>query len=339
MLFKRIPQHKMIVYFTPIAIMLVLFLSIRSGSTSISTREIIGAFIAFDSNNITHHVVISSRLPRAVGAMMIGALLAMSGALMQGMTRNYLASPSIMSVSDGAGFVITLSFIFFSGMSSLQMVAASLIGSALGIGAVFGIASLIKDGLSPVKLAIIGTIIGTFLSSLSAALASYYQVSQTMSFWYNARIHQLNPELLVFSLPIAIIGVLLAISLANSISILALGEETSASLGQRKGIVKTLTMLAVMVMTGISVALVGKVGFVGLLVPHITRMLVGVEYKYVIPYAGIIGGIFLTLCDSLSLYINYPFETPIGVVTSILGAPFFLYLIKKKGVIHYRKAA
>ncbi|PGT76569.1 iron ABC transporter permease [Bacillus sp. AFS040349] len=316
---------------SPIVIVFVLFLSIRSGSTSISSADIFEAIFAFDANNVTHNIVITSRVPRAIGAMLIGALLAMSGALMQGMTRNYLASPSIMGVSDGAGFVITLAVIFLPGMSSLQMMMFSLIGSAVGVGIVFGLASLIRNGFSPVKLAIIGTIIGTFLSSLSAAFATYFQVSQTMSFWYNARLHQINPGLLLFSIPFATIGIILALFLSNSISILSLGEETSASLGQRKGIVKGLTILSVVIMTGISVALVGKIGFVGLIIPHITRFLIGRQYKIVIPIAGIFGGVFLTLCDSLSLYMNYPFETPVGVVTAIIGVPFFLYLIKTKG--------
>ncbi|WP_226528879.1 FecCD family ABC transporter permease [Metabacillus niabensis] len=316
---------------SPVAVILSLFLSIRSGSTPISYGDIMGAFLSYDSENMTHTIIMTSRLPRAIGAMVVGALLAMSGAIMQGMTRNYLASPSIMGVSDGAGFVITLAVIFLPSMSSLQMMVFSLVGSALGVGIVFGIASLIRNGLSPVKLAIIGTIIGTFFSSVSAALATYFQVSQTMSFWYNARIHQMNTDLLVFSLPFAGIGLLLALLLANSISVLSLGEETSAGLGQRKGMVKMFTILSVVMMTGISVALVGKVGFVGLIIPHITRFLIGGQYRSIIPCAGIIGGVFLTLSDSLSVYINYPYETPIGVVTAMIGVPFFLYLIKTKG--------
>ncbi|MCP3738157.1 FecCD family ABC transporter permease [Rossellomorea sp. BNER] len=335
-MYRTKTARRIILWLSPIGVVLALFLSIRSGSTNISTGEIINTIMSFNPENITHNIIVTSRIPRAIGTMLIGALLAMSGALMQGMTRNYLASPSIMGVSDGAGFVIILSIIFFPSMSSLQMMILSLAGSAIGVGIVFGIASLVRNGLSPVKLAIIGTIIGTFLSSLSAALASYFQVSQTMSFWFNARIHQINPELLYFTLPFALAGILLAIILSNSISILSLGEETSASLGQRKGVVKAFTMLAVVTMTGISVALIGKVGFVGLIIPHITRLLVGINYKWVIPCAGVIGGIFLTLSDCLSLYMNYPFETPVGVVTSIIGVPFFLYLIKTKGGAHHR---
>ncbi|MCR6109164.1 iron ABC transporter permease [Bacillus sp. A301a_S52] len=321
---------------SPITIILVMFLSILSGSTVIHPIDVIEAFLLFDSDNVTHTIIMTSRMPRAVGAMLIGALLAMSGALMQGMTRNYLASPSIMGVSDGAAFAITLSVIFLPALTSLQMVMLSLVGSAIGTGVVFGIASLVRNGLSPVKMAIIGTIIGTFFSSVSAALATYFQVSQTMSFWYNARIHQMSPELLWFTIPFAVAGILLALALANSVTILSLGDETAVGLGQRKGLIKALTMLSVVIMTGISVALIGKVGFVGLIIPHITRFFTGTDYRWVIPCSAVIGGIFLTLSDSLSLYINYPFETPIGVVTAMIGVPFFLYLIKTRGVGSHR---
>ncbi|WP_374717860.1 FecCD family ABC transporter permease [Neobacillus sp.] len=332
----KMPVHKIILFLSPIGILLSIFLSVRSGSTYISTGQIVEAVVLFDPENITHAVIMTSRIPRAVGSMVIGALLAMSGAIMQGMTRNYLASPSIMGVSDGAAFVITLSLIFLPSMTSLEKMILSLVGSSLGVGIVLGLASLVRNGLSPVRLAIIGTIIGTFFSSLSAALASYFQISQTMSFWYNARLHQINPDLLVFSIPFAAVGVLLALALSNSITILSFGDEVSISLGQRRGLVKILAMLAVVMMTGISVALVGKIGFVGLMIPHISRFLVGIDYKWVIPCSGIIGGIFLTLCDVISIYVNYPFETPIGVVTSIIGVPFFLYLIKTRGGANYR---
>ncbi|QBZ26729.1 Fe-bacillibactin uptake system FeuB [Bacillus cereus] len=250
---------------------------------------------------------------------------------MQGMTRNYLASPSIMGVTDGAAFVITLSMIFLPGMSSIGMVACSMIGSALGAGIVFGFGSLLQNGLSPVRLAIIGTVIGTFLSSVSAAMASYFQISQNVSFWFNAKLDQVDPNIIKITIPFGIIGIILALLISKSITILSLGEEVSINLGQRTKLVKAMAILSVIFLTGTAVALVGKVGFVGLIIPHITRFIIGVDYKWILPCAGVIGGVFLALCDVLSRFINYPFETPIGVVTSLIGIPFFLYLIRTRG--------
>ncbi|PGR47561.1 FecCD family ABC transporter permease [Bacillus thuringiensis] len=315
----------------PILILFTVILSILYGAKSIDAETVWNALFHFDSSDVNHNIIITSRLPRVVAALLVGAFLAISGALMQGMTRNYLASPSIMGVTDGAAFVITLSMIFLPGMSSIGMVLCSMIGSALGAGIVFGFGSLLQYGLSPVRLAIIGTVIGTFLSSVSAAMASYFQISQNVSFWFNAKLDQVDPNIIKITIPFGIIGIILALLISKSITILSLGEEVSINLGQRTKLVKAMAILSVIFLTGTAVALVGKVGFVGLIIPHITRFIIGVDYKWILPCAGVIGGVFLALCDVLSRFVNYPFETPIGVVTSLIGIPFFLYLIRTRG--------
>ncbi|MGX5361482.1 FecCD family ABC transporter permease [Bacillus cereus] len=315
----------------PILILFTIILSILYGAKSIDAETVWNALFHFDSSDVNHNIIITSRLPRVVAALLVGAFLAISGALMQGMTRNYLASPSIMGVTDGAAFVITLSMIFLPGMSSIGMVVCSMIGSALGAGIVFGFGSLLQNGLSPVRLAIIGTVIGTFLSSVSAAMASYFQISQNVSFWFNAKLDQVDPNIIKITIPFGIIGIILALLISKSITILSLGEEVSINLGQRTKLVKAMAILSVIFLTGTAVALVGKVGFVGLIIPHITRFIIGVDYKWILPCAGVIGGVFLALCDVLCRFINYPFETPIGVVTSLIGIPFFLYLIRTRG--------
>ncbi|MCK1986170.1 MULTISPECIES: FecCD family ABC transporter permease [Peribacillus] len=315
----------------PLLICFSIVLSILYGAKNIDSMTVWNAIFHYDSSNVDHTIIMASRLPRVLGALLVGAFLAISGALMQGMTRNYLASPSIMGVTDGSAFVITLCMVFAPGMSSFQMILFSMLGSALGAGIVFGFGSLLPNGLSPVRLAIIGTVIGTFLSSISAAIASYFQISQNVSFWYNSRLHQIDPNVLKLAIPCGMVGIILALFISKSITILSLGEEISINLGQRTKIVKAVALLSVICLTGIAVALVGKIGFVGLIIPHITRFLIGIDYKWIVPCAGVIGAVFLALCDVLSRFVNYPFETPIGVVTSLIGIPFFLYLIRTRG--------
>ncbi|MED0670008.1 iron ABC transporter permease [Aneurinibacillus aneurinilyticus] len=327
----RISLPVIILCISPLVIILTILVSILYGAKNIDADTVWEAIFSFDPGNVNHQIVMHSRLPRVIGALLIGAFLAISGALMQGMTRNYLASPSIMGVSDGSAFAITFCMIFMPNASSLDMIVYSLIGSAFGVSITFGLASLLPNGMTPVRMAIIGVIIGTFLSSVSAALASYFQVSQNVSFWYNARLHQINPDMIMFVIPFAVVGIAMAFFISRSITVLSLGEEMSISLGQRTLLVKLMATASVVILTGISVALAGKIGFVGLIIPHITRFLVGIDYRRIIPYAGILGGIFLALSDVLSRFLNYPFETPIGVVTSLFGVPFFLYLIRKRG--------
>lgn len=315
----------------PVLIVVVTLMSISMGTKSIALETIIDAIIRYDKENVDHQIIWSGRVPRALAVLFVGAFLATAGAIMQGVTRNFLASPSIMGVTDGSAFFITLAFVFLPGISSFNLVLLSMLGSLFGGALVFGFASIIKNGLSPVRLAIIGTVIGTFISSIGTAIAMYRQISQTITMWYNSKVHMVEMELIYLCVPIGMVGLILAISLARAVTITALGEDVAVGLGQDTRIVKLLSMLAVAILTGTAVALVGKIAFVGLIVPHIVRMLVGVDYRVIIPCSAVMGAFFLSGCDLISRYINFPFETPIGVVTALIGVPFFLYLIRRKG--------
>ncbi len=316
----------------PAAVLLMIVVSVLYGAKSISAGDAWDAFFRFDPGNVDHQIIRASRLPRVFGALLIGAFLAVSGALMQGMTRNYLASPSIMGVSDGSMFAVTAGMVLLPNTGSVSLIVLSMIGSAIGAGLVFGIAWMIPNGMSPVRLAILGTIIGTFLSGIAQAIASYYQISQGVSFWYNARLHQIDPHMIKLAIPFALVGLGLAIAVSKPVTLLSLGDDVSANLGVRIKLIKGLTMLAVVILTGVSVALAGKIAFVGLIVPHIARMLSRtVDYKWLVPVSGVLGGLFLAFCDVLARFVNSPFETPIGVVAALFGVPFFLYLIKTRG--------
>lgn len=328
---KKISKPMLILSISPIIIVLTVVLSILYGAKDIDINTIRDAFLNFDSTNVNHQIIMYSRLPRVISALLIGAFLAVSGALMQGVTRNYLASPSIMGVSDGSVFVVTICMIFFPEASSLSLIICSFIGSAIGALIIFGLASLLQNGMSPVRLAIIGTITGAFLSSISLALSTYFQVSQNISFWYNSKLHQITPDKIKFIIPFAIVGMIAAMAISKSITILSLGDEISISLGQRTRLIKIIAMTTVVILTGISVALAGKIVFIGLIIPHIIRFLIGSDYRWIIPCSAVTGAIFLALCDIVSRFLNYPFETPIGVVTSLIGVPFFLYLARTKG--------
>lgn len=306
-------------------------LSVRMGTKSIPKEVVFDAIFNFDESNVDHIIIRNNRLPRSTAVLVVGGFLAIAGSIMQGITRNYLASPSLMGVNDGSAFLITIAMVFYPGLSNGSLILVSIIGSVIGAVLVLGIGSSIKNGLSPVRLAIIGTIVGSFLSSLGSAIAMYFQVSQSISSWYNTKVHTVNSDLLKIIIPIGVIGIIVAIIIAKDITISSLGEDIAISLGQRTNIVKYLSMGAVVLLTATSVALVGKIAFVGLVIPNITRMIVGHDYKYIIPYSLIGGAFFLGLCDLLSRYIAFPFETPIGTVTAIIGVPFFLYMIKTKG--------
>ncbi|MFJ7736539.1 FecCD family ABC transporter permease [Lysinibacillus sp. NPDC097287] len=301
------------------------------GATNYSVSTIWKAFVHFDPTNMDHLIIRSSRIPRVLGALLVGAFIAISGALMQGMTRNYLASPDIMGVTDGSVFIITISMIFLPNLQPLTLIFFSFVGSIIGVAFVFGIAKIIPGGLTPISLVIIGTILGMFLNGISQALATYFQVSQNISFWYNTRLHQIDPVMIQWAVPFAIIGLVIALYVAKSVTAISLGDEVAQGLGINIVVMKVLTLVSVALLTGVSVALVGKVTFIGLVIPHITRFLIGEDYKRIIPFAGLFGALFFAWADVLSRAINPPFETPVGVITALVGVPYFLYLIRIKG--------
>lgn len=309
----------------------VLLLSLAYGTKALTWGDIAQALLAFQPDNVNHQIVWSTRLPRALAALGIGAALGVSGALMQGMTRNYLASPGIMGVSDGSVLVVTLLLLWLPDSSPLVRMLLSFIGSAAGAALVFGIGAWVPHGLSPVRLALLGTIIGTFLSSVAAALALFFQITQDISFWYHSRLHLVTLEQVAWAAPFLLGGLGLAFYGRRDISILALGDTMAVSLGQRLTRVRLLGAAAVVLLTGSAVALAGKIAFVGLMVPHLTRFWSGSDYQRLIPGTALSGALFLGLADIGSRFLNYPFETPIGVLTSLLGVPFFLYLTRKRG--------
>ncbi|MCZ8519586.1 MULTISPECIES: FecCD family ABC transporter permease [Paenibacillus] len=312
-------------------LLLTMLLSVMYGAKSMEAGRIAEAFLHFDAASVDHQIIMHSRLPRVIGALLVGAFLAVSGALMQGITRNDLASPSIMGITDGSAFAVTVCMVAMPYASSMGMILASFAGSLLSIAMVFGMASLLPGGMSPVRLAILGTLTGTFLSSAASAIAMYFQVSQNISFWYNARLHLMDPKLIVLAVPFAAAGLLIALGISKSITISALGDEMAVSLGQNTVRIKLLATLSVILLTGVSVAIGGRIGFVGLIIPHLTRFLTGLDYRHILPCSAVIGGVFLALCDVLSRFLNYPYEMPIGVVTAIIGVPYFLYLIRTRG--------
>ncbi|MED3928580.1 iron ABC transporter permease, partial [Priestia megaterium] len=163
------------------------------------------------------------------------------------------------------------------------------------------------------------------------AIGLKFNVAKEMNFWYAGGVSGIQMNQLKYAIPVIIIGIVISIFLSRSITILSLGDEVSTGLGQNTRIVRILGMIAVLLLTGAAVSIAGMIGFIGLVVPHITRFIVGIDYRYIIPCSAIIGAVLLLAADILGRMINPPFETPVGAVTALIGVPFFLYLARKEG--------
>lgn len=306
--------------------------SINFGASStLNYQDVWRAIFHFDPTNSSHVIIRELRLPRAIAAISVGAALAVSGAIMQGMTRNPLASPSIMGVTSGSSFLIAIALAALPGISYLGLMMFSFVGAGLGAALVFGISAMAKGGVTPVKLALVGSAITSLLSSLSTAIGIKFNVSKDISYWYAGGVSSIQPQHILFAIPFIIVGLILALILSRSISVLSLGEDVAKGLGQRTGYVQLLGTIAVLLLTGAAVSIAGMIGFVGLVIPHITRFLVGVDYRWIIPCSAILGGILLITADIIGRSVNPPFETPVSAITALIGVPFFLYLARKEG--------
>ncbi|MFE0557407.1 FecCD family ABC transporter permease [Paenibacillus sp. NPDC058910] len=305
--------------------------SIIYGASNIQLSTIWEAFVHFDAHSTSHQIIQRLRMPRALAAALIGGSLAVSGAIMQGMTRNALASPSIMGVTAGATFMMSIGFAFMESPSNTVLMLLSFAGAGLGAGLVLLIGSLSKRGLTPVKLALAGSAVTALLSSISSAIAIRFNVAKDISFWYAggvSGVQWVNVKLLI---PVAIVGLLIALALSRSITVMSLGEEVATGLGQKTGVVKFLGTLVVLLLTGAAVAVGGTIGFVGLVIPHIVRFIVGPDYRLIIPCSAVMGALLLVFADVGARMINPPFETPVGAITAVIGVPFFLYLARREG--------
>jgi iron complex transport system permease protein len=311
-----------------IATIILTMVSIVVGAADISLHTVWNAVFNFNPNSTQHQIVYQLRMPRALVAGLIGAALAVSGAIMQGMTRNPLASPGLMGVTAGSSFMIILAFAFFPEIRYHYLIIFSFIGATIGATIVYGTAALARGGLTPVGLALAGAAVSALLGSFGGAINILFELSQDLMFWYAGGVAGAKWIHVQLLLPLVAGGLLLALILSRSITILSLGEEVATGLGQRTFWVKALGSVIVLILTGAAVSTAGAVGFIGLVIPHITRYLVGVDYRWVIPCSAVLGGLLVVIADIGARMINPPFETPIGILTAMVGIPFFLYLAR-----------
>ncbi|WP_026342201.1 FecCD family ABC transporter permease [Paenibacillus fonticola] len=312
-------------------LLVVFFMSsIAFGQTPMTLGTVLDAFIHFDPASSDHIIIRTTRVDRAVIATVIGASLAISGTLMQALTRNPLASPSIFGINAGAVFFIVMAATFFSASSLLQYMWLAFLGAAVAAALVYFLGSLGGEGLSTLRIVLAGAAVSALFTSFTSGMLVISENSlQGVLFWLAGSVSGRTLDMLVPLLPFISGAGLLAFGLGNTINILTSGEEVAKGLGQRTTLVKLLMAAAIVVLAGGSVAIGGSIGFIGLIVPHIVRGLIGMDHRWVIPYSAVLGAGTLLLADIGSRFIIMPQEMPIGVMTAFLGAPFFIYLARR----------
>ena len=309
-------------------------LSISMGAKEISIQTIVkSVFQSSDDVNMT--IVRDVRMPRALAAVLVGGFLGVSGAIMQGVTRNPIADPSIMGITQGATFSIAIALVLQKMMpnviiGSFGLIIFAFLGASISGVLVYLISSRANKKVDPVKLALAGTALGTLLISLATAIAMYFNLSKELSFWISGGLVSAKWEGVKLLFVVGIIGVIAAMIMAPKITILSLGEEVAIGLGQKTNVIRAISIFIVIILTGASVSVAGNIVFVGLIIPQIVQGIVGSDYKYIIPGSLVLGGALLVYSDIIARMINPPYETPIGSLTALIGVPIFIYLVRKE---------
>ncbi|KAA9022010.1 FecCD family ABC transporter permease [Niallia endozanthoxylica] len=314
-----------------LVLLFMFFAAMVFGAADITIKDV---WLALTSSAVNSQISIirEIRLPREVAAIFVGAALAVSGAIMQGMTRNPLADPGLLGLSAGANAALAITIALIPHTNYFGMMVACFIGAAVGAALVFGISAMKKGGFSPFRIVLAGAAISAFLYAIAEWVGIYFKISKNVSMWTSGGMVGTTWGQLQIIVPFIVLGLLVSFFLSKQLTILSLNEEVAVGLGQKIATIKSILFIVIIILAGASVALVGKMAFVGLLIPHIVRAFVGTDYRYILPMSAILGAAFMLLADTLGRTINAPYETPIVAIVAFVGLPFFLIIVKKGGV-------
>ncbi|WP_411354674.1 FecCD family ABC transporter permease [Vibrio parahaemolyticus] len=298
---------------------------------SLSVNDLTSYWFAFDEGNMLHQILATLRAPRTYAGLLIGASLAVSGVLMQGLTRNPLASPSILGINAGAACFMALASIGVPFFSQLNPIINAVFGALLSGGAVMLLGGFFSARSHPLRLVLAGIAISALLIGLTrASVILADDMAYSVLHWLTGSLSAVDSQQWQQLWPFATLGVVLAMGLARNLNLLALGDEVAVGLGGNIRLTRFISGLSVVLLAGTSVAIAGPIGFVGLLVPHLVRPIVGHNYHILIPVSALCGAALVTWSDALSRAIAFPAETPVGVITALLGTPCFIVIAMRK---------
>lgn len=304
--------------------------SLTLGQTAISPATLVQALFQFEATNTQHLIVQGSRLPRAVIATLVGASLAVAGALMQALTRNPLASPAIFGVNAGAVFAIVLATTLLAVSAMNHLLWIGLTGAALAGTLVYALGALGREGPTPVRLVLAGAAItALFVSFTQALLVTKQEGLDSVLFWLAGSVSGRSLDMVVPTLPLVLPALGLCLVLGRPINLLMSGDDIARGLGQNVGRLKVTLGVLTVCLAGSAVAMAGNVGFVGLIVPHMVRGWLGRDHRWVVPGCAVFGASLLLVADVVARFLIMPQEIPVGVMTALIGTPFFIHLARR----------
>ena len=303
--------------------------SISLGAKSIAFTKVIDVLLGNAPDSLDAAIILQ-RIPRTVFGILAGGALGISGALMQSITRNPIADPSILGVNTGASLFVVAGIAFFNITVAYQYIWLAIIGAGVTAVFVYSVASMGKDGATPLKLALSGSAVSIVLGSLvSTIMLPNNRVMEAFRFWQVGSIGSATWENIMLISPFLIVGFIISMFISGYLNNLALGDEAATALGTNVVMTRTIGALSSVLLCGATTALAGPIGFVGLIIPHIIRLIFGSEMSKMLPLCFLGSAILMLVSDIIGRIISLPGETEVGIVTAVLGAPVFILAIRK----------
>jgi iron complex transport system permease protein len=302
------------------------------GARAVPVPEVWAALTAADPGSGDHAVVLS-RVPRTLAGLLVGVCLGLAGALMQGVTRNPLADPGVLGINAGAALAVVVG-IHLAGISTIPgFIGAAFAGALAAAVAVYAVASLGRGGPTPVTLSIAGAALTAGLASLtSVALLGSSETLERFRFWQVGGIAGRGLGELAAAAPFALAGALVALGSARALNGLALGDDVARGLGLRVGAARAAGGAAAVLLCATATAVAGPIGFVGLVVPHLARLVAGGDYRWLLPTTALLAPALVLAADTAGRVVLLPGEVPAGIMTALVGAPVFVALVRgRKG--------
>lgn len=326
----RRPRHVRLLWLAAVlgALLLLCALSVAIGSRSVSWAEIVGAFGG--STDTLGEAAVSKRIPRTLLALLTGAALGLAGGILQGVTRNPLADPYILGINTGASLAVVTGIAWFGLASAQGYIWTAIFGAALAAILVYAIASLGRGGATPLKLALAGAATTVAFSSfITAVVLQRNDISGSVQSWELGGVGGATYDSIFHFLPFLAAGLVISLISARSLNALALGDELAAGLGENVVLARALSALGAVMLCGAATAICGPIGFVGLVVPHFCRVLVGLDHRWLLPFCALTGAALLIGADVLGRIVARPTELDVGVVTAFVGAPIFIWIVRR----------
>ena len=306
-----------------------LVLAVRLGSVHIAFSDIFNSIFNY-SETLELMLVRDVRIPRALSVLMTGGILGVTGAMIQGVTRNPIAEPSILGVSQGATLVIAIFYAAGIGITTKNVMIASFIGALITGLIVLGFISKKANNNSIAKILLAGTAMSTFFVSLTTVIGLLTNQSQMIGFWVSGGFRNATWADFKLVFIVGIIGLIITMILSQKINILNLGDDVAIGLGESPEKIRFITLMVMIPMIAAAVAVGKNIAFVGLIIPQVVRKILGEDYRKNIPCSFLLGAVLLTYADIAARMLFNPYETPIGVFTAIIGIPFFISVARKE---------